>query len=62
MQITEKNPKTVTIDQVSNLAMVAGNEKVLTDVNLNGRHKHWFGFGWIDMGDARADLPNVVDA
>jgi len=60
-----KKPKTVRRRDLTTLAMVAGNEKQITAVILDGTVRRWVGFGWIDEGKPTAhqvkQLPVVVD-
>lgn len=65
---TARRPKVaipITRSRLTNIAMVAGGEKVLNKVILEGRIREWVGFGWIDIGEASAKdyktLPAVVD-
>lgn len=57
--------KTVTYDQVSTLAMVAGGEKKYSTVIHNGVMMEWVGIGWVGGKKARAEdydkYPEVVD-
>jgi len=57
--------KTVKVSELSNLKMVAGNEKKYQRVIQDGIVKNWVGFGWIDEGEAsKKDLemyPTVED-
>lgn len=50
--------------ELTNLRMVAGNERKYDKVIIDGRVKEWVGIGWIDLGmssDAdRLPLPEVV--
>lgn len=44
--------KTVKRSQLSQIKMVAGNEKKYSRVILNNRIQNWVGFGWVDEGRA----------
>lgn len=56
--------KTVKYNQVSNRAMVAGNEKKIGFIIHNGVVKQWVGIGWVELREATADdkkkYPKVV--
>lgn len=41
--------------ELSNLRMVAGNEKKYSKVVIDGKLKEWIGIGWIELRDATAD-------
>ena len=45
-------PKTISRSELSNLRMVAGNEKKYSRIILNGHVHNWVGFGWVDEGPA----------
>lgn len=51
--------------ELSNLRMVAGNEKKYDIVIVGGVVKEWIGFGWIDLNKATEKdykkYPQVVD-
>lgn len=51
--------------ELSNLRMVAGNEKRITHVILEGEVKMWMGIGWVTMRPASAEdlamYPTVED-
>ena len=47
--------KTVDRGKLSNLRMVAGNEKKYRIVVCDGKVKEWVGFGWIDLRDATVE-------
>lgn len=51
--------------ELSNIMMVAKNEKKFTLVIDEGRKKRWVGFGWVDEGPASKEdcksHPIVVD-
>lgn len=51
--------------ELTNLRMVAGNDRKYDKVIIDGRVKEWVGIGWIDLGvpsDAdRLLLPEVVE-
>lgn len=51
--------------ELSNLRMVAGNEKKYDIVIIGGVVTEWIGFGWIDLNDATEEdykkYPQVVD-
>lgn len=55
----------VTRKELSNLRMVAGNEKKYGKVIIDGKLKEWIGFGWIELRDATASdrkrYPEVVE-
>lgn len=57
--------KTVTYDEVSTLAMVAGGEKKYSTVIHGGVMMEWVGIGWVGGKKARAEdydkYPEVVD-
>jgi hypothetical protein len=57
--------KKVTRNAVSNVRMVAGNEKKHPRVILDGIVKNWVGFGWVDEGKATTEdkrkYPTVED-
>jgi hypothetical protein len=57
--------KTITRSELSNLRMVAGNEKKYDIVIINGMVREWVGIGWIDLRVADAKdhkaFPTVVD-
>ena len=50
---------------VSNVAMVGGNEKRFTRIICDGRVQNWVGIGWVDEGPPsiaqQGRLPIVVD-
>jgi hypothetical protein len=58
-------PKTVTLNKLSTIAMVNGNEKKHPRVILDDHVKNWVGFGWVDEGKAtekdKKDYPTVID-
>lgn len=60
-----KTVKTVKASELSNLKMVAGNEKKYSAVIIDGSKKQWVGIGWVDEGpatdDDRRKYPEVVD-
>ena len=46
--------------EVTNRAMIAGNEKIYGAIVDNGIVKEWVGFGWIPLRDATPeDLENL---
>ena len=47
--------KTVKRSELSNMKMVAGNEKKFDAVIVDGHLKEWVGIGWIDCGEATPD-------
>lgn len=51
--------------ELSNLRMVAGNEKKYSKVIVDGQLKEWIGIGWIALRKAtnkdRAKYPEVED-
>ena len=58
-------PKTIKRAKLSNLSMVAGGEKTISKVILDGVVKQWVGFGWVDEGkptkQQNETLPHVID-
>ena len=52
-------------NELSNIRMVAGNEKKYKKVILDGMVKEWIGIGWIDLRKATAKdkkkFPTVKD-
>jgi hypothetical protein len=59
-----KSPKTVHARKLSNLSMVAGNEKKFSIVVDGDLVKQWVGIGWCDLRQAtkedRENYPAVV--
>lgn len=51
-EVKLKQPKTVKINECSNIRMVCGNEKKFDSVIHNGILKDWVGIGWIDVRKA----------
>lgn len=51
--------KTIDRVDVTNTAMVAGNETRINKVNEGGRLRQWVGFGWIDLGPPDPKFPTV---
>lgn len=52
--------KTVTLKDVSNMAMVSGNENHITKIIHEGMVKEWCGIGWIEEGEpSQEDWENI---
>jgi hypothetical protein len=50
----KKITKTVKRSELTNLKMVAGNEKRYSTVIIDGYVKDWVGFGWVTLDKATA--------
>lgn len=46
---------TIKRSELSNLRMVAGNEKRITHVILDGEVKMWMGIGWVTLRTATSE-------
>lgn len=59
------NQQTITRAELTNLRMVAGNEKKYSVVVIDGVVKEWVGIGWIEIRQPTAEdlktLPVVED-
>lgn len=57
--------RTVSVRDVSTIAMVNGNERKFDRVIHGGVVKEWVGIGWIETGEPTAEeletLPHVVE-
>ncbi len=57
--------KSVKSSELSNIKMVAGNEKKYSRVIMDGNVKNWVGFGWVTEGAAtdadKEKYPTVED-
>lgn len=57
--------KTVKRSELTNIKMVAGNEKKYSTVIIEGIVKDWVGFGWVGEDKAtdadRAKFPEMVE-
>tara|TARA_Y100000310_G_C20671665_1_gene810644 strand:+ start:1832 stop:2026 length:195 start_codon:yes stop_codon:yes gene_type:complete len=62
-----KKRKQIKRSELSNIMMVAGNEKRFTTVADDGIIRDWVGFGWIevdrykDINNVSIDIPIVID-
>lgn len=58
-------PQTVKRRDLGNIAMVAGNEKRIQAVILDGTVRRWVGIGWVDEGKPTQrqlkTIPTVIE-
>lgn len=59
-EFVEGGMKTVKRSKLSNIRMVAGGEKKIKQVILDGTVREWVGIGWIDCGSPTAQQKQML--